>query len=213
MTKNSNTRELLIAEGLKSLILSGYDGVGINAVLDGAGVPKGSFYHFFGSKEDFVVAVLEAYERHYVDLRASIFGDVSRTPLRRLGDYFDEVERIHMAERPLGGCFYGVLAQTLARRSPEFKARVAKAFAGWEAQLRGLLAEAQALGEINPLHDPAEAAAFLIDAYEGALIRMKVEGGSAFGRFKRFALGSLSSGRDEGGRADVTRANGGANSA
>ena len=205
MTKESNTRETLITEGLKSLIVSGYDGVGINTVLDGAGVPKGSFYYFFKSKEDFVVAVLDAYERHYVELRGLILGNGSLSPMQRLRDYFDEVERIHMAETPLGGCLYGVLAQTMQQRGPRFRARLAKAFAGWEAQLEGLLREAQALGEIDPRHDPKEAAAFLIDAYEGALIRMKVEGGSAFGRFRHFALGSLSFWHEGESRRDQPR--------
>ena len=51
--KSSPTRERLIAEGLKSLVLRGFDGIGLNAILDSAGVPKGSFYYFFKSKEEF----------------------------------------------------------------------------------------------------------------------------------------------------------------
>lgn len=192
MKANSNSRHALITEGLKSLIVNGYDGVGINAILEGAGVPKGSFYHFFKSKEDFVLAVLDAYERHYVELRNAILGDTKKSPMQRLHDYFDEVERIHLAETPLSGCLYGVLAQTLEARSPDFRGRLAKAFSQWEAQLECLLHEAQKLGEIDACHDPKEAAAFLIDAYEGALIRMKVDGGSAFGRFRQFALAPLS---------------------
>jgi TetR/AcrR family transcriptional repressor of nem operon len=70
---------------------------------------------------------------------------------------------------------------------------LAKVFATWEAQLACLLKEAQALGEVDQDLDPNEAAAFLIDAYEGALLRMKVDGSSAaFGRFRRFALDALS---------------------
>ena len=67
-------------------------------------------------------------------------------------------------------------------------------FAAWGTQLQLLLNEAQAAGKVDPRLDPKDAAAFLIEAYEGALIRMKVDGGSAaFDRFKRFALGALSS--------------------
>ncbi len=91
-------------------------------------------------------------------------------------------------------CLYGVLAQTVSLRSPEFREKLAAMFAAWGTQLQLLLNEAQAAGEVDPRLDPKDAAAFLIEAYEGALIRMKVDGGSAaFDRFKRFALGALSS--------------------
>jgi hypothetical protein len=54
------------------------------------------------------------------------------------------------------------------------------------------LLQAQGGGELDPTIDAEEAAAFLIDAYEGALIRMKSEGvASAFSRFRKFALEPL----------------------
>ena len=193
MKTSIDSRVSLIDQGLKALVTHGYDGVGLGAILAAADVPKGSFYHFFKSKEDFAVAVLEAYERHYVELRESILGDSSQSPMQRLRDYFDELERIHLSETPLGGCLFGVLAQTVSLRSPEFRARLAAVFSTWDAQLQRLLAEAQAADELDPRLDTRDVAAFLIEAYEGALIRMKVDGGSAaFDRFRRFALGSLS---------------------
>lgn len=190
--ENIDSRKKLIIEGLKSMVVNGYDGIGINSILDGAGVPKGSFYYFFKSKEDFAAAVLEAYELHYVELREIILNDDSQSPMQRLTNYFDEVERIHLAETPLGGCLYGVLSQTAAMRSPVFRQKLASVFSRWETQLRGLIKEAQYAGEVDPAIDPQEAAAFLIDAYEGMLIRMKVDGDqNAFPRFRRFAIDSL----------------------
>ena len=125
-------------------------------------------------------------------MRSGLFSDTSCSPLQRLRNYFDAVERLHIAEAPLGGCLYGVLSQTAAARSAEFKARLARVFLNWETQLRGLLEEAQALGEVDPDLDPKEAAAFLIDCYEGLLVRMKVDGDrTAFRRFRRHALEPL----------------------
>src|SRR5271163_2415989 len=63
-----DTRKVLIDEGLKALLANGYDGVGIGPVLAAAGVPKGSFYHFFRSKEEFACAVLDAYAERYLRL-------------------------------------------------------------------------------------------------------------------------------------------------
>lgn len=194
--KHSPTRERLIAEGLKSLILKGFDGTGLNAVLHSAGVPKGSFYYFFKSKEEFAGEVLDAYERYYLDWRHELFKDKSRSPLQRLRYYFDEVERLHLSEAPLGGCLFGVLSQTAATRSPEFRARLFQVFSRWEAQLRELLQEAQAIGEADPGFDAQDMAAFLIDCYEGMLVRMKVDGDrEAFRRFRRLALEPLEVGK------------------
>ncbi|MCB8879359.1 TetR family transcriptional regulator C-terminal domain-containing protein [Acidisoma cellulosilytica] len=189
MISEHQTRTALISEGLKALIANGYDGVGIGPILTAAGVPRGSFYYFFKSKEEFAVAVLEAYHRHYQDLHAPLLDDAALSPSQRLRDYFDDLERIHLAETPLGGCLYGVFAQTVSARSAAFRDKLASIFAIWAAQLAKLLETAQTMGEIDPTLDPKEAAGFLIEAYEGALIRMKVDGNAVgFDRFRRFAL-------------------------
>lgn len=193
MTENNNpTRDRLIAEGLKSLVLHGFEGVGLNAILHAAGVPKGSFYYFFKSKEDFARAVLDAYERRADEQQGAIFKDLLRSPMQRLRDYFDVIGRGHLAEAPLGGCLFGVLSQTAAARSPEFKARLAQVFSTWEAELAELLEEAKSAGEVDPDLDTSEAAAFLIDSFEGMLIRLKVDGNrNALRRFQRMAIEPL----------------------
>jgi TetR/AcrR family transcriptional repressor of nem operon len=67
-------------------------------------------------------------------------------------------------------------------------------FSRWEEQLCRLLEEAKAVGEVGPGVDVKDAAAFLIDCYEGMLVRMKVDGDrSSFGRFRRLALDPLAS--------------------
>jgi AcrR family transcriptional regulator len=61
-----------------------YDGVGIGPVLSAVNVPKGSFYHFFRSKEDFAIAVLEAYVARYASHRPLHFS--FPPPRRPVGD-------------------------------------------------------------------------------------------------------------------------------
>ena len=166
--------------------------MGLNAILHAAGVPKGSFYYFFKSKEDFARAVLDVYERRANEQQDAIFKDTSRSPMQRLRDYFDEIGRGHLAEAPLGGCLFGVLSQTAAARSAEFKARLAQVFSTWEADLAELLEEAKSVGEVEPGLDTREAAAFLIDSFEGMLVRLKIDGNrDALGRFQRMALEPL----------------------
>jgi len=190
--REHNTRELLIQEGLKSFLVYGYDGVGIGPVLSAVNVPKGSFYHFFRSKEDFAIAVLEAYVARYASFRESLKTDDARPPLSRLRSHFDALEKELVANFPAGGCLYGVLSQTITTLGPILRKRLQESFQIWQESILHVLLQARDGGEFDPTIDAEEAAAFLIDAYEGALIRMKSEGvASTFSRFRKFALEPL----------------------
>jgi TetR/AcrR family transcriptional repressor of nem operon len=190
--RESGTRELLIREGLKSFLAYGYDGVGIGPVLSAVNVPKGSFYHFFRSKEDFAIAVLEAYVVRYAGIRDTLRTDSTRPPLCRLRSHFGALERELIANHPAGGCLYGVLSQTIAALGPLLRKRLHESFQTWQKSILDVLKQAQDRGDLDPSINAEEAAAFLIDAYEGALIRMKSDGvPAAFGRFRTFALEPL----------------------
>lgn len=188
----SETRKDLIKVGLKALLANGYDGVGLGPILAEAGVPKGSFYHFFSSKEAFACAVLHAYSEHYRQNLVVLLTDTTQSPRQRLETYFATLEQELRDEQPLGGCLYGVVAQTLATRSPALRMALQQCFALWEFNLRGVLREAEHANVLAPGVTADAAAAFLIEAYEGALVRMKAEDSFApFERFKEYGLRRL----------------------
>ncbi|PZQ52704.1 MAG: hypothetical protein DI556_02685 [Rhodovulum sulfidophilum] len=177
------------------MLAKGYEGVGIGPVLAAAGVPKGSFYHFFRSKEDFACAIVDAYAAHYTARRGATLEDAARPPLARLERYFAALVE-EAAEDPRGGCVYGVLAQNTARQSEPIRAKVRACFDAWQAAVAAVLAEARDAGDLPPDFDAEGTAAFLIEAYEGALIRAKADGGpAALERFLAFAVAPLVRGR------------------
>lgn len=188
---NSDTREALIEEGWRALLASGYDGVGIGPILKAAGVPKGSFYHFFKSKEAFACAVLDAHAERYHQARQAVLEDRSVPPLIRLRRYFDYLGKLIESEN-FGGCLFGNLALTVSSRSPAFRHSLQRAFEQWQGDLRNVLQEAKECGDLPPGLDPEETAAFLVDAYEGAVIRTKTEGDlTPFRRFITLSLDHL----------------------
>lgn len=192
MNVETTTRDRLVAEGMRQLMAYGYDGVGLGPLLKSVQVPKGSFYHFFRSKDDFVVAVIQAYDQKYCAIRQRIFDDETRGPLDRLQDYFQFLERELHAETPFAGCLYGVIAQTLAGREPQVRQALARSFHAWEESLAALLASAQRAGEIAPEADIPDLVASIVEAYEGALIRMKAADDPAvFARFRSRRLPEL----------------------
>src|SRR6187402_819273 len=184
MQSKNATRDKLIATGVKAMLTLGYDGSGIGPILQEAGVPKGSFYHHFASKDDYAAAVIESYAARYAAMRQRTFEDRARSPLARLSAHFEALAGEMADAFPHGGCLYGMLAQTVALRSPIVRDALLQAFQAWEAGVVRLLAEAQAEGEIAPGADLHDIAASVIDGYEGAIVRVKAEGDlAAFDRF------------------------------
>ncbi len=186
-----NTREILIEEGIKAFLAKGMEGVGIQPILAEAGVPKGSFYNFFASKEAYAIEVIDAYALRYEALRLRCFAEPGPA-LDRLRRYFEELEAKNATEGETAGCLYGVLAQTTAPHSPALRARLKAAFANWRSQLVDLLEEAARAGELRGDVETLALADAIIDAYEGAAVRLRAEGDLApMRRFREFTLESL----------------------
>ncbi len=83
----SNTKAHLLATGYKLIAQKGFTAVGIKQILDTAGVPKGSFYHYFASKEAFGEAIIEYYFTQYKQ-RLDIIGSQDVSAQQKLYDYF-----------------------------------------------------------------------------------------------------------------------------
>jgi TetR/AcrR family transcriptional regulator, transcriptional repressor for nem operon len=185
MSGQSATRTRLISEGMRQLLAHGYEGVGIGPILKEVDVPKGSFYYFFASKDDFVVAVIEAYEQKYTHIRERLFSDTSLRALQRLSVYFETLELELKQDGPYAGCLYGVIAQTSAGRSALVRDALAISFGRWETSIRELLTQAQYEDDLAGDEDVSDLCACIIEAYEGALIRVKATGDiAAFTRFR-----------------------------
>jgi TetR/AcrR family transcriptional regulator, transcriptional repressor for nem operon len=192
MDGQNTTRACLISEGMRQLLAFGYEGVGIGPILKAVDVPKGSFYYFFQSKDDFVVAVIEAYEQKYRRIREVHFSDEAKTPLARLDAYFAALEHELKEDMPFAGCLYGVIAQTAAGRSALVRDAVITSLSRWEKSISNLLSVAQENGEIAQGEDIGDLTASVVEAYEGALIRVRaMDDISAFTRFRTKGLRRL----------------------
>ena len=92
----------------------GYGATGLQEILDVAGVPKGSFYHHFSSKEEFAAAVLERYVALEGEHASKVLGSTRQAPLKRLQRYFEDLIRMAGQLAPIQGC----LLAASAWRSP-----------------------------------------------------------------------------------------------
>ncbi|MBZ5486084.1 TetR family transcriptional regulator C-terminal domain-containing protein [Halomonas aquamarina] len=171
--KNTATRDRLIDTGAELITQQGYNATGINAVLNACGVPKGSFYHYFSSKEDFGLAVIERFADDYDARLAVLLEDPAIPPLERLKHYF-ATGRAYMRECDHAtGCLIGNLGQELAGQSDRFRQALDHTFQRWEARFAHCLSAAQAQGAISSAHDAQQLASFILSGWEGAILRAK----------------------------------------
>ncbi len=87
-SKTSDTRQQIINVGYQLVVNQGFTAVGLSLLLKEAGVPKGSFYHYFKSKEQFGQALIESYFQHYLAQLEAIVGNRAQSGYQSLLDYF-----------------------------------------------------------------------------------------------------------------------------
>lgn len=170
-----DTRGKLICVGVQMLHKKGYTATGINDIVAGAEVPKGSFYNYFESKESFGSEVVSAYfDNSLVRLR-ELLCDNSMPPLERLRSYFDEQISSFTAGGYICGCMLGNLSLEIADQIAPIRNGLAGYFRTWSSLFETCISDAQNTGAISSLAPAALLAEFLLNSWQGALIRMRVE--------------------------------------
>src|ERR1700722_4956768 len=102
--KHADSREQLLNAGVEALHSKGFNGCGVQEITDAAGVPKGSFYNYFESKEAFSAAVLEHYWEEGARKNLAVLSDESIPALTRLKTYFSQRAEVHAAGDFERGC-------------------------------------------------------------------------------------------------------------
>jgi TetR/AcrR family transcriptional regulator, transcriptional repressor for nem operon len=174
MSSEPSTRERLIAAGLPLLLERGYNGLGLQALLSATGVPKGSFYHHFRDKEDFALHVVDTYMREvHAGLDASL-GDPTVIPLDRVRRFFATTQQGYR-EQGYMGCLLGGLGQELSGVSDTFRRKIEECFTEIATRLAVCLEEARERGDLPAASDPQRLADLLVDCWEGAALRSRLQ--------------------------------------
>lgn len=169
------TRELLLRSGLETLTEKGFSATGLDEILNRVGVPKGSFYHYFDSKEAYGLELIECYGAFFARKLDRHFCNDALTPMNRLRafimDATDGMARYNFRR----GCLVGNLGQEMGALPESFRARLKSTFEDWEIRLSACLVEAQKAGELAPHADTVKLSAFFWIGWEGAVLRSKLE--------------------------------------
>jgi TetR/AcrR family transcriptional repressor of nem operon len=178
MATTSDTRKAILDTAARLFHSQSYAEVGIAAICDQAGVSKGSFFHFFPSKRDLALAVMEKFRRDMNDTLITRALSNRHPPLKRLESLVKEIYRYQKAQTEefghLPGCPFGNMVMEQSTQDEHLRLSAQGCLRGLANEIRTVVAEAVKSGEIPPVDEEATAEAML--AYlEGVQLLAKAQ--------------------------------------
>ena len=169
-----NTKERILSTGAEIIHKKGFNNTGIQELLKSAKIPKGSFYFYFDSKEDFGLQLVDFYRNWISENITAYVRDKADTALSRLWHMFDWSFKSLEKSDFKGGCPIGNLSLEMADINENFRIKLDETI----RMIRGRIAEdlnrAQIENEIDENQDIESLADFLFSSWEGTLMLMKV---------------------------------------
>ncbi|AOY90775.1 TetR family transcriptional regulator [Cupriavidus sp. USMAA2-4] len=153
----------------------GYNATGIQQITDHAGVPKGSFYNHFESKEAFAAAIIAQYADYLHRSWEAMIEMAPPEPMEAIRYVFSRMIAYHQSRALQAGCLIGNFAAEIALSSEACRAALQAAQLAWRERLAGMIGQAQACHAIRTDISPSDLSGLAWDVWEGALLRMKIE--------------------------------------
>ena len=174
-SKKLTNRENLLKQGVALLMQQGYHGTGLKEILDAVQIPKGSFYNYFGSKENFAAEAIQHYINPFIDQLSGHLQNPDHDALSAMRCYFNElITELEKADYK-GGCLLGNLMGEMGDTSELCKTSLQTAVHRYRDLLQTGLITAQREGTVRTDKSAEEMADLLVNMWQGALLRMKIE--------------------------------------
>ncbi len=172
--ETSDVRENILAVGQRIMSGKGFSAVGLNEILVAASVPKGSFYHYFGSKDAFGEALLDSYFVAYLAEMDAVLGQSGIVVAQRLMQYFDSWQANQSFSDCQGKCLAVKLAAEVADLSEAMRLALDAGTTGIVARLTAALDAGVADGSLAIDGSAASVAATLYQQWLGASVMVKI---------------------------------------
>jgi TetR/AcrR family transcriptional repressor of nem operon len=181
------TKEELLRSGVAALTEKGFASVGLDEILRKVGVPKGSFYYYFDSKNDFVTRVLQRYDERFLKGLDFYLNDKKLSARDGLIAFMENAKRNVIKHDYKRGCLVGNLSEELNTLPEDLSKKVAEVLLGWQQKLQCCLEKAQASGDISKDADCKLLASAFWSGWEGGVLRARLERSTVpldvFGKF------------------------------
>lgn len=166
--------EEILDIGYDVLRKNGYHNVGVNQILKEAGIPKGSFYNFFESKEDFANKVMQRYGETNAKWMQGFFDESELSPVESLKSFYKFMIDTNEKDEFLSGCIVNNMSIEVGRINDTMATKANEQFIGWLTILANVISKGQELKEITTKFTALEIAEYLHAGFYGTFSRMKV---------------------------------------
>ncbi|MFI5610317.1 TetR/AcrR family transcriptional regulator [Amycolatopsis sp. NPDC051903] len=170
------TRQSILDAARRIVLAKGYAAVGINEVLTAAGVPKGSFYHWFESKDAFGEAMMKSYFDDYFATMDGIVARAEKSSAEHLMQYWQYFYDTQAADDCQGGCLVVKLGAEIADLSEAMRVTTKSGTAAIVDRLERMIADGVADGSVSIDDTPRATAESLYDLWLGASMIAKIHG-------------------------------------
>ena len=176
MGRTSDARRKILDAAGSLIERRGYAALGVAEICTAAGVPKGSFYYFFESKEALALAVIDEHWDVQRQAWERILGD-GAAPLAQLRSLFEATEaEQHAGQASCGtvsGCLFGNLTLELSNHTEPIRARLQEIFDAQADMVESVIARARERGEVS-VADSRQAARSVVAQLEGQVMFAKL---------------------------------------
>jgi TetR/AcrR family transcriptional regulator, transcriptional repressor for nem operon len=169
-----DTRESILDAAQRLVARKGYMAVGLSEILAEAGVPKGSFYHWFDSKDAFGEALMQRYFDRYLSALDEIVADKSKCAAEHLMRYWRGFYDLQVVDNCQGRCLVVKLGAEVSDLSEAMRVVLKVGTTGIVDRLERMISEGLADGSVAVDAGPRETAEALYDAWLGASVLAKI---------------------------------------
>jgi TetR/AcrR family transcriptional repressor of nem operon len=174
--RSEQTRQALIDNGIEQLALHGYHGTGIKQILDAVNVPKGSFYHYFASKEAFVAEIIRTYNDRLLTMLDDYLAQSNELPLNQIKTVYGIMLDKFCSQNCQQGCLIGSIAAEIGNQSELCQAAMLESVAKSKSRMCELFSQAQLHGQIRDDFSAEQITDLFWVSWEGSLLQMKLQG-------------------------------------
>jgi TetR/AcrR family transcriptional repressor of nem operon len=172
--QKESTRSQLIETGIDLMLEKGYNNTGLSDVLNACGVPKGSFYYYFKSKEEFGLEIIKTFDQKYVEQKDQILTDTSVSAVVRLRHYVNTAIEASENLQCSRGCLIANLSQEMADQNEIFRECLCQVVCKRRDRFASVMQQGIDSGEIRTSQTANDLAEFFLCTFNGAMMRSKV---------------------------------------
>ncbi|MFF1443588.1 TetR/AcrR family transcriptional regulator [Streptomyces sp. NPDC058295] len=173
-TRSTDTRRNILDAAQRIMAHKGYSAVGLNEVLAEAGVPKGSFYHYFASKDAFGEALLKSYFDEYLAEMDRVLAHPGQSAAERLTAYWQLWRETQSFDECQGKCLAVKLGAEVSDLSEPMRLALKEGTGAIVDRLERTITSGLTDGSITVDGAPRETAQILYDMWLGASVMAKI---------------------------------------